>query len=123
MPAQEKQRILVVDPDPSIRALVMALLRRDGYLSDEAESADAALDLERIAKHAAVVVEPRMFGGDALLDALTGDTSNVIVMTTSVTLQARYADAPGVRAALLKPFVIDELSAAIATCCDGGHVH
>lgn len=121
MLAQKKQRILVVDPDPAIRSLVMALLRRDGYLSEAAESADAALDLRRASNHAAVVVEPRMPGGDALLEALIShDTANVIVMTTSTALQARYVAAPGVRAALLKPFLIDELSAIVASCCDGG---
>ena len=120
MPNQKRQTILVVDPDPAIRSLIRALLRRDGFLSDEADSADAALDLQPASNHAAVVVEPRMAGGDALLQALIShDTANVIIMTTSTALQARYAAAPGVRAALLKPFVIDELSAIVASCCGG----
>ena len=122
MPTQKNQRILVVDPDPAIRSLVAALLRRDGYLSDEADSADAALDLRRAANHAAVVVEPRMVDGETLLSTLTThDPANVIIMTTSTGLQARYAGTPGVRAALLKPFVIDDLSAVVASCCNGGN--
>ncbi len=122
MPTQKKQKILVVDPDPAIRSLVVALLRRDGYLSDEAGSADTALHLRRVSNHAAVILEPRMLGGDALLQALTShDTANVIIMTTSAGLQARSAAAPGVRAVLLKPFVIGDLSAIVASCCDGGH--
>ena len=122
MPTQKMQRILVVDPDPAIRSLVAALLRRDGYLSDQADSADAALDLQRAVHHAAVVVEPRMLGGDALLHALiSSHTVNVIIMTTSAGLQHQYADAPGVKAALLKPFIIDDFSAVVASCWEGGH--
>lgn len=118
MPDQEKRRILVVDPDPAIRTLVMALLRRDGYLPEEADSADAALDRRRVSQHAAVVLEPRMVGGDALLETLTShERANVIIMTTSTSLKAHYAAAPGVRGVLLKPFVIGDFSAAVASCC------
>ena len=121
MAAQERPKVLVVEPDPSVRSLVVALLRRDGFAPDEADSADAALARRRVSRHAAVVVEPRMLGGDDLLDALTSrDKVNVIIMTTSAGLQARYAAAPGVCAALLKPFGIDDLSAIVARCCDGG---
>lgn len=122
MAAHENQRILVVDPDPAIRSLVAALLRREGYLADLAGSADAALDLRRASNHAAVVIEPRMPGGDTLLDALTSqDPANVIIMTTSASLRSRYAAAPGVRAVLVKPFVIDDLSAVVASCCNGAN--
>jgi DNA-binding NtrC family response regulator len=115
---QERQRILVVDPDPAIRSLIMAVLRHDGYLPEGADSADTALDLRRVSKHAAIVVDPRMFGGEALVEALTShDAENVIIMTTSSGLKARYAAAPGVRGVLLKPFVVTELSEILASCC------
>jgi DNA-binding response OmpR family regulator len=126
MSSLARHRILVVDPDPSIRVLIVALLRRDGHDADAAGDASEALRLGRTRQHAAVVLEPRMHGGDALLDALQSvgpdGKSNVIVVTTPDGSQT-YAGVPGVRDVLLKPFRIEELAAIVADCCDGGGRH
>jgi DNA-binding response OmpR family regulator len=119
-PASE-QKVLVVDPDAAVRALIVTVLRRDGYAADTADSADAALHLRRSSTHAAVVVDPRILGGEELLQALqsesTGGSADLIVMTTPDRSDLVYTTTPGVRAVLIKPFVIDDLAAAIASCC------
>lgn len=126
MESSNRGRILVVDPDPALRSLMIALLRREGYLAEAAADEDEALRLGRTRQHAAVVVEPRMDGGDTLIDALhavTGDGKpNVIVVTTPDGHEpSRYLRVPGVRAVLLKPFRLEDLTTAVASCCNGGN--
>ena len=115
--------ILVVDPDAGVRALIRALLQRAGYLTDAADNAEEALQLHRTRDHAAVVVDPRILGGEQLLDALHGSgpdgSANVIVVTTPDSTGVPYGRNPNVRAVLLKPFRIDELARAVDSCCDG----
>src|ERR1044071_5506456 len=87
-PMETHHTILVVDPDPAIRTLIVALLHREGYATEAAASAEQALELHRKTQPKAVVVEPRIPGGRALLDALrtaSGDGDGkaaVIVLTT-----------------------------------------
>ena len=116
------RRILVVEPDSSIRALIVALLRRDGYEAETAETPDEALRLGRTRRHAAIILEPRIGEGDGLLDALqsvAGDgRPNVIVVTTPDGSDSPHVLPHGVRNVLLKPFQIEELAAAVSACCD-----
>lgn len=123
MVAPRSRSILVVEPDSAIRALIVAVLRRDGFEPEAAATPDEALRLGRTRQHAAIILEPRIDEGDALLDALlsfAGDgRSNVILVTTP-----DGSDSPhlpnGVRNVLLKPFRIEELAAAVSACCGGG---
>ena len=109
--------VLVVDPDPSVRMLLVTLMRRAGYQTDAAEDRDEALALHRTRPHDAVIVEPRGLGGAALLEQLDDGASNLIVVTTPEGPSTPYRDARGVRTVLLKPFRIDDLAAAVASCC------
>lgn len=119
----DRNAILVIDPDPSTRALILALLRRKGYVAEPAANPDEALRLHRDGRHAAVILDPRVEGGDALLHALQtaggGDapSPNLIVVTTPEDSQPTYAGRPGVHAVLFKPFVINDLTEAVAMCC------
>jgi DNA-binding response OmpR family regulator len=106
-----RPRILVVDPDPSIRALLAAVARRGGLTADTAANRDEALQYAGSAHYAAVILEPRMLSGDTLLRELSC-CCNVIVATTSA------ARPPGVAAVLRKPFELDALTSALAACCD-----
>ena len=117
------RRILVVEPDSSIRALIVALLRRDGYEPETAATPDEALRLGRTRRHAAIILEPRIDQGDGLLDALqSGDgQANVIVVTTPEGYDSPYVAPHGVRQVLMKPFRIGDLAAAVSACCDGGN--
>jgi DNA-binding response OmpR family regulator len=118
-----RPRILVVEPDSSIRALIVAVLRRDGYEAETAETPDEALRLGRTRRHAAVILEPRIREGDTLLDALRSvahdGKSNVILVTTPDG-ELPHTVPDGARNVLLKPFRIDDLAAEVSACCDGG---
>jgi two-component system, NtrC family, response regulator AtoC len=112
------RNVLVVDPDSSIRALLVALLRREGFDADAADNAEEALDLRQRSQHATVVLEPRIRGGEELLDALAADGKpNVIIMTAMDGSKPAY---PGARAVLFKPFLLEEMAAVLASCRDGG---
>ena len=114
-------RVLVVDPDAAVRALIVALLRREGYETEAAADLEGALKRARDRAHAAVVVDPRMTGGDGLLDDLSAaapaERPNLVVVTTPDGPIARYRSRPAVCAVVFKPFPIDELTLAVANCC------
>lgn len=114
-------RVLVVDPDPSVRMLLVALMRRAGYQTDAARDQNEALALHRTWPHDAVIVEPRNLGGAALLEKLADGKPNLIVVTTPEGASTPYRDTRGVRTVLLKPFRIDDLAAAVASCCNGAN--
>lgn len=125
MNAPDRNFILVFDPDPAVRALILALLRRQGYVAEATVTADEALRLHRHGRHAAVILDPHVDGGDALLHALqtagSGDAPNrnLIVMTTSEHPRATYDGHPAVHAVLIKPFFLKDLASAVAACCEG----
>ena len=106
-----RRRVLVIDPDPSIRALLAAVVRRHGFEADTTGDQAEARQRARSCEYTAVILEPRMRGGDALLRDLPRD--KVIVATTSAGIAAQRA---GVAAVLRKPFLLAELSAAIDVC-------
>jgi DNA-binding NtrC family response regulator len=123
MNTPDRSPILVIDPDPSTRALILALLRRRGYAAEAAAGPDEALRLHQHGRHAAVILDPRVHGGDALFQALQTDgggdapSRNVIVVTTPEYSQATYAGRPGVHAVLFKPFFLKDLVDAVTACC------
>jgi DNA-binding response OmpR family regulator len=101
-----RPRVLVIDPDPSVRALLAAVARRRGFDADTAASREEALQRTRMRTYDAITLEPRMAGGEALLRELPA--RNLIVATT-----ATHGMPKGVTAVLRKPFLIDELSSLI----------
>lgn len=115
-------RVLVVEPDASIRALIVALLRRDGIPADGASDSDSALHSSTAMRYAAVVVDPRMPGGETLLNQLYASAPdgkpNVIVVTSPESPAAQYTTRAGVRAVLPKPFRLEELRQIVERCCD-----
>jgi DNA-binding response OmpR family regulator len=115
-------RVLVVEPDPTIRALIVAVLRRRGHRPDTAETVDEALELQRRLRPAAVIVEPRMWGGQSLIEALAqtdgGPHPAVIVLTTPDSRDTSLSEVHPIRAILHKPFRIEELAEAVTTCCE-----
>lgn len=123
MSSSNGRRILVVDPDSSIRSLLSALLRRQGIEAECAGDSETALLHARSQRFAAVIVEPRMEHGDTLLAELCSSSPdgdpNVIVATTPDATSHALAQRKGVRAVLLKPFHLDELFEVVAACCDG----
>ena len=119
-----KQRILVADDDPDMRALVASVLRRGGY--DVVEACSGMEAIERIAPTVwtkrggfeAIVSDvcmPDLTGLD-LLAALrcTRLETPVILMTAFGDEEVRAeARSLGATAVLDKPFNLDELHAAV----------
>lgn len=62
----EKDRILVVDDEPSMRKTVAAILRAEGYSVDVAASGEEAVELCSRSGYAVVLMDVRMPGIDGV---------------------------------------------------------
>jgi CheY-like chemotaxis protein len=118
MRATAGRRILVVDDEPSMRALVRDVLHLDGYIVDEAANGVDALGKMRGAPPSAVVLDLMMpvMGGRRVAEsmhqeqALTGIP--FILLSADPGLQEACHDLAAA-ACLHKPFEIDALLAAV----------
>ena len=122
--AAEKKpfRVLVVDDDPSIRKMIIAALKRDGYSFLEAANGRDALDLMR-GEHPDVVVldlmMPILSGWDVLQERQHEDDLKripVIIVSANRDPEVATAVDSGICAFLPKPFDIGALSALVKTC-------
>ncbi len=115
-------RVLVVDDDASIRRLIVAALKRDGYAFIEAANGKEALDLMRQYHPAAVVLDlmmPVVSGWEVLRERMReADLLSIPVIIVSASRDAAIADAidKGICAFLPKPFDIGALSALVRSC-------
>jgi two-component system KDP operon response regulator KdpE len=114
--------VLVVDDDPSIRRLIVAALRRDGYAFIEAANGREALDLMRLHHPAAVVLDlmmPVVSGWEVLQERMREtDLLSIPVIIVSANRDPEIAGAvdKGICAFLPKPFDIGALSALVRSC-------
>jgi len=114
--------VLVVDDDPSIRRLIVAALRRDGYEFLEAANGREALDLMRSNHPAAVVLDlmmPLVSGWDVLKERMDdADLRAIPVIIVSANRDPDIVNAvdKGICAFLPKPFDIGALSALVRSC-------
>ena len=114
--------VLVVDDDPSIRRMIVAALRRDGYIFREAPNGKEALDLMR-SEHPNVVVldlmMPILSGWDVLqareLEPALKEIPVIIISANRAPEVATAVD-KGICAFLPKPFDIGALSALVRSC-------
>jgi DNA-binding NtrC family response regulator len=101
--------ILLVDDDPTLLAVLAAVLRRSGYNVLTAGNAKQALELLRAGAIAAVITDlhmPRLEGAELLATVAAGiDPIPGILITGSGELEDEYANAPGVSAVLIKPIM------------------
>ncbi len=112
----DERRVLVVDDDPDVRALLAHLLRQSGWQVWVAGDTEEAVD-EATSRHFdAVLVDFRLSDGNSAVDvldridaALPGLRSRSIVITGSLTRELPDELPP----VLLKPFSRAELQAAI----------
>ena len=114
--------VLVVDDDPSIRRMIVAALRRDGYVFREAPNGKEALDVMR-SEHPNVVVldlmMPVLSGWDVLqARELEPELKEIPVIIISANRAPEVATAvdKGICAFLPKPFDIGALSALVRSC-------
>jgi CheY-like chemotaxis protein len=114
--------VLVVDDDPSIRRMIVAALKRDGYVFHEAPNGKEALELMRREHPNVVVLDlmmPVLSGWDVLqARALEPDLKKIPVIIISANRAPEVATAvdKGICAFLPKPFDIGALSALVRSC-------
>jgi len=118
MPASEP-RILVVEDDDAIRALLLTALRREEFNVDDANDGAAALRLTSECEYAVIVLDLMMPGmnGFDFLDAFHAMSprprSIVVVVTAFDERKIARLDAQQVHAIIRKPFDIAEFVAIV----------
>ena len=109
-----KPRVLVVDDEPAIRALVAKIVERAGLAVDTA--ADGSIAIEKLAQnsYAAVVLDLMMpiVDGYGLIEHLKlrgGPRPAIIVISAGDSASLRQLDGAMVHSIIRKPFDIDVL--------------
>jgi DNA-binding response OmpR family regulator len=115
-----EKRILIVDDDDPIRALLMTVLRRRGFAADCARNGVEALELLAVCRYSLVVLDlmmPRMNGYEVLDHVGAMPESNrppVLIVTAGLGL--RSFDPDFVVGVIQKPFDIELLVATVTGC-------
>jgi DNA-binding response OmpR family regulator len=108
-----EQRVLVVDDEPAIRALVTKIVERAGLPVDNARDGAEAIAKLDSEPYAVLVLDLMMPGVDgfAVIDHLRGHQLRpaIIVITAGDTAAIRRLDGAMVHSVLRKPFDIDVL--------------
>src|SRR6266545_2266650 len=107
--AGERQRILVVDDDPSLRLLLRTTLADDDFTVQEAVSAEEASDLARFWRPDVVLLDVGLPGVDGLtfcgeLKRNPSYGSPLVILLTGAETSTEEAEAAGADAILRKPF-------------------
>ncbi|MDP9195007.1 MAG: response regulator [Acidobacteriota bacterium] len=115
-----EKRILIVDDDDPIRALLVTVLRRRGFHSDSARNGVEALQLLAACCYSLVVLDlmmPRMNGYEVLdhIGAMPL-TARPLVLVLTAGLSMRSFDTSFVVGTIQKPFDIELLVDAVAGC-------
>jgi CheY-like chemotaxis protein len=122
LPDKRAHCVLVVDDDPSIRKMIVAALKRDGYVFCEAPNGKEALELMRHEHPNVVVLDlmmPILSGWDVLqARELEPELRQIPVIVISANRAPEVATAvdKGICAFLPKPFDIGALSALVRSC-------
>ena len=109
-----KGRVLVVDDEPAIRALVTKIVERAGHPVDSARDGAEAIEKLEQAQYAVAVLDLMMpnVDGYALIEYLKargGVRPAIIVISAGDTAALRRLDGSVVHSILRKPFDIDVL--------------
>jgi CheY-like chemotaxis protein len=120
-PGEERPRVLVVDDDPSIRRMMIASLRREGYDFFEAANGREALEIMRRERPSVVLLDlmmPIVSGWDVLKErASDPDLYTIPVIVVSANRGPELATAmDGICAFLPKPFDITVLNSLVKSC-------
>jgi DNA-binding response OmpR family regulator len=115
-------RVLVVDDDDSIRNLLLALLRRKGFVCDDAadgEVAMAHLERQRYSLILLDLMMPRMDGFEVIRELrMLGNTTPIVVVTAAGAARVNTLDPNQVKAVLSKPFEISQLVDTVVSLCN-----
>lgn len=114
-----KGRVLVVDDEPAIRALVTKIVERAGHPVDSARDGAEAIARLEVENYSVLVVDLMMPNVDgyaliAHLKARGGPRPAIIVISAGDTASLRRLDGSMVHSILRKPFDIDVLGDLIS---------
>ena len=114
-----KNKILVVDDEPAIRALVAKILERAGYSVDTARDGAEAIEKLETTQYAVIVLDLMMpnidgYGLIRHLKAQPGTKPAVIVVSAGDSAALRQLDGALVHSIVRKPFDIDVLGDLVA---------
>src|SRR4030043_62350 len=116
----EKARVLIIDDEASIRSILSALLKKNGYHVQTADSGESGLDVYAQFKPAVILLDLKMPGIDGMqvmdvLDRrLNGDCKTIIMTAHGEVRSAVKAMKKGAFDYLENPFANDELLAIIS---------
>jgi two-component system response regulator PilR (NtrC family) len=113
-----QNRILIVDDELSMRDFISILLEREGYLTDQAESAEAALKMLDSAGYDLIVSDVNMPGLDGLallkiVKKISPETAILLVTAFSTSEQAVEAMKLGAYDYIAKPFKVEEIKVLV----------
>jgi len=115
-----EKRILIVDDDDPIRALLLTVLRRRGFHADCARNGVEALELLAACRYTLVVLDlmmPRMNGYEVLDHIGTRPAAaRPLVLVLTAGLGQRSFDSSFVVGTIQKPFDIELLVDTVAGC-------
>ena len=119
MPSNEK-RILIVDDDEAIRALLFTILRRRGFALDIAKNGVEAMSRLRNCRYALMLLDlmmPMKSGWEVMdeLKKLPAGVRPVVIVLTAGT-DPRDLDPALVAASIGKPFEVNLLVETITAC-------
>jgi CheY-like chemotaxis protein len=115
-----EKRILIVDDDDAIRALLITVLRRRGFRLDSARNGIDALERLAACRYALVVLDlmmPRMNGYEVLehIGAMPSTTRPFVIVLTAG-LELRKFDTSIVIGTIQKPFDIELFVDTVSGC-------
>lgn len=118
------QRVLIVEDDPSIRALVKLIFERADFIVDSAVDGQEALDKLAGDTHYAVVVldltMPKRSGFDVIetLKREPPEGLKGVVVMTALNRELRESDRALVCGIVRKPFDVGDLKKRVQACID-----
>jgi DNA-binding response OmpR family regulator len=117
-----ERRILVIDDDDAIRALLMTVLRRRGYVVESARNGAEGLEKLALCRYALIVLDvmmPVMNGYDVLeqLGEMSAASRPMVLLLTAGATPRRY-DSSLVVGTMAKPFDIELLVNTISGCLE-----
>jgi two-component system sensor histidine kinase/response regulator len=113
--------VLIVDDDPSIRLLLVALLRRHGYQTLQARNGREALAEMRTGKPDLVLMDlvmPEVSGWDVLRER-AADSSLLripVIVVSASNIRKVPVDVFAVAGVIAKPFNLDTVLRAVTDC-------
>ena len=119
----ERQRVLIVEDDPTVRKLLADLLESEGYAVTETDSVLGAMGLVRQIRPCIILLDlglPYRSGASLLADVRAeASTAHIPVLVISGLSEALTAERRALATAVIeKPFCADALLESVRAACD-----